>query len=153
MPVTSLWRVKGDVAAVVRYAGDAQKTRYAQDQKTVSETMERQGGTEGEFSVYDLHAVADYATRDSATTWKDGSGIVRQGHRTFRDAYCDVDDGIVTCIRMYGCGDAWDRRDHDGETCEITESIVGYLDGDLDYSWDALIESIADTVEKYTAEE
>ena len=63
MPVTSLWRVKGDVAAVVRYAGNAQKTRYAQDQKTVSETMEQQVVTEGEFSVYDLHTVADYATR------------------------------------------------------------------------------------------
>ena len=91
MPVTSLWRVKGDVAAVVRYAGDAQKTRYAQDQKTVSETMERQGGTEGEFSVYDLHAVADYATRDSATTWKDGSGIVRQ---LVSGINCDPDTAV-----------------------------------------------------------
>ena len=103
------------------------------------------------------HAMTDYGAKLRAGGYWSlpghGSGIVRQGHRTFRDAYCDVDDGIVTCIRMYGCGDAWDRRDHDGETCEITESIVGYLDGDLDYSWDALIESIADTVEKYTAEE
>ena len=91
MPVTSLWRVKGDVAAVVRYAGDAQKTRYAQDQKTVSETMEQQGGTGGEFSVYDLHAVADYATRDSATTWRDGSGIVRQ---LVSGINCDPDTAV-----------------------------------------------------------
>ena len=91
MPVTSLWRVKGDVAAVVRYAGDAQKTRYAQDQKTVSETMEQQGSTGGEFSVYDLHAVADYATRDSATTWKDGSGMVRQ---LVSGINCDPDTAV-----------------------------------------------------------
>lgn len=74
--MTSLWRVKGDMGAVLDYASDEKKTLYKKsDQKTVAETMERQSGTEGEIQIHDLHTVADYAMRGNATVWQDENGL------------------------------------------------------------------------------
>ena len=92
MPVTSLWRVKGDVAAVVEYATDEKKTQWEkQDRKTVFETMEQQGGTDGEFYVCDLNAVTDYAMRGNATLWRDDSGIT---HQLVSGINCDPDTAV-----------------------------------------------------------
>ena len=104
MPVTSLWRVTGDVAAVIDYTMDERKTEYAissldvtaeelaqplnaaLDRKTVAETMEQQGGTDGEICVSDLHSVTDYAMRGNATVWQDAAGIP---HRLVTGINCD----------------------------------------------------------------
>lgn len=83
MPVTSLWRIKGDVAAVVDYAKDDEKTIWD------SSIFEAQGAEpDGQIFVDDLHDVADYVTRQTATIWRDQSGTV---HRLVSGLNCDPD--------------------------------------------------------------
>lgn len=64
--------------------------------------------------------------------------------------YCDVDagQGTVTGIRMYGPGDARERRDHDGESVDITEALEHFLTGNgEDYTWDDFVGEIAETAQ------
>lgn len=83
MPVTSLWRIKGDVAAVVDYAQDSSKTTWD------SSILESQGATtDGQIFVQDLHDVTDYVSRSSATIWKDSTGAI---HRLVSGLNCDPD--------------------------------------------------------------
>lgn len=42
---------------------------------------------------------------------------------TIAAAYCDVNHGIVEGDRLYGVEDALIRRDHFGETCDITDAF------------------------------
>lgn len=88
MPVTSLWRVTGDVAAVIDYTTDEQKTEYTitSSDEAAAEAMEHQSGTDGEICVGDLHAVTDYAMRGNATVWQDAAGVP---HRLVSGINCD----------------------------------------------------------------
>lgn len=98
MPVTSLWRVKGDVASVIDYTTDEKKTKWAtMDRKAVAESMEQQGGTDGEITVHDLHAVTDYAMRGNATVWRDAQGI---NHRLVSGINCDPDVAVDEMRRV-----------------------------------------------------
>lgn len=96
VPVTSLWRIKGDVAAVIEYAEDPGKTQWAiehlgvtaeemqlpidlaRDHRVTAAAMETPDGENGEFSVSDLSAVTDYAMRGNATLWRDDRGEIHR---------------------------------------------------------------------------
>lgn len=115
MPVTSLWRIKGDVAAVIDYTTDERKTQWAiehldvtaeelkmpldaaRDRRVVAEAMEAPAGEDGEFAVSDLSAVADYATRGNATVWRDSRG---EKHRLVSGVNCCPDTAVDEMRRI-----------------------------------------------------
>ncbi len=67
-------------------------------------------------------------------------GVMRDDDAFLMGAYADVTNGIVTDIRFYENGDAYEERDWRGRTLNITDPIYEYLsDGK---SWDEMIHSI-----------
>lgn len=68
-------------------------------------------------------------------------------------ACADIEDGIVTDIRIYTVGDARERRDFYGESCDITSAFDGEY-GYLSYwDWDVMIAEIIDLVQQYDADQ
>ena len=63
-----------------------------------------------------------------------------------KGAYCDLENGIVTDIRLYAVGDAQEARDYYGESVCITEPIEEYITDHND--WDMLINEIYNLIEK-----
>lgn len=68
------------------------------------------------------------------------TGAVPADYQTIHSVWCDVENGIVTDIRLYAVGDARERRDYYGETTNITEPIEDYLKCNID--WDSMIYEI-----------
>ncbi|MBM6725078.1 hypothetical protein [Pseudoflavonifractor phocaeensis] len=64
--------------------------------------------------------------------------------------YCDVDTehGIVSNIRMYGSGDAMERRDYYGESVNITSALDHYFTNH-DYEWNDFVQEIAEIVQEH----
>lgn len=68
------------------------------------------------------------------------TGVIPSDYKTISRVCCDVEGGIVTAIRIYGYGDAYERRDYYGETTNITDPIEDYLKCNID--WDSMIYEI-----------
>lgn len=73
---------------------------------------------------------------------------------TIAAAFCDVEDGIVTDIRLYDYSEGRIPQDYYKESCEITDAFynqhgTGYFDGN--YDWDDFIEQIVDIVKAHIA--
>lgn len=62
---------------------------------------------------------------------------------------CDVEDGVVTDIRLYVVGEPMTCADYNGDSCSITEAVCDYLAGNSDHAWDELIDAIAQLVREY----
>ena len=67
-------------------------------------------------------------------------GDIPDDFKTIKSVCCDVSDGIVTDIRLYGVGDSQEARDYHGESIEITEPVESYLRREI--SWDEMISEI-----------
>lgn len=80
-------------------------------------------------------------------------GMVPKDFGYICGVFCDVEDGEVTDIRLYCYGDAEERKDYYGESIDITEPVKRYLMGMSEWSWDAMIQEISDTITSYTDEE
>lgn len=68
------------------------------------------------------------------------TGAVPADYQTLHSVWCDVEDGIVTDIRLYAVGDARERRDYYGESTDITAPVEDYLKCNID--WDSMIYEI-----------
>ena len=66
---------------------------------------------------------------------------------TIKALYASYEDGVVTDIRLYLQGDAWQRRDYEGweGTVDITKALEDYIRSYYS-TWDDLIEGIAEIV-------
>lgn len=63
-----------------------------------------------------------------------------------KEMRCDVENGIVTGIRLYTVGDAYVPRDYHEQSIDITDPLIDYL-RDGDRSWDQLIWGIYRVIE------
>ena len=90
------------------------------------------------------HAMKAYgpALRNGHYIAVGGTGQHPEGFQTFKSAYADVEDGVASDIRLYAVGDAILRRDHDGDSAEITGPVNRFLSGDV--SWNMMIDEIED---------
>lgn len=68
------------------------------------------------------------------------TGVIPSDYKTLSRVCCDVEGGIVTDIRSYGYGDAYERRDYYGESTDITAPVEDYLKCNID--WDSMIYEI-----------
>ena len=68
------------------------------------------------------------------------TGVIPSDYKTLSRVCCDIEGGIVTDIRVYGYGDAYERRDYYGESTDITAPIEDYLKCNID--WDSMIYEI-----------
>lgn len=68
------------------------------------------------------------------------TGVIPSDYKTISRVCCDVEGGIVTDIRIYGYGDAYERRDYYGESTDITAPVEDYLKCNID--WDSMIYEI-----------
>lgn len=68
------------------------------------------------------------------------TGVIPSDYKTISRVCCDVEVGIVTDIRIYGYGDAYERRDYYGESTDITAPVEDYLKCNID--WDGMIYGI-----------
>lgn len=74
-------------------------------------------------------------------------GVIDSRHSYLSSAHADVEDGIVTDIRLYAVGEAKKHRDYYGESLDITEQLTAYIMGRSDnLTWGDLIQSIAQAV-------
>ena len=68
------------------------------------------------------------------------TGAVPADYKTLFRVCCDVEGGIVTDIRIYVYGDAYECRDYYGESTDITVPVEDYLKCNID--WDSMIYEI-----------
>lgn len=73
-------------------------------------------------------------------------GEIPDDYKTIKSVHCDVKDGIVTDIRLYGVGDSQEARDYHGESIEITEPVESYLRREID--WNEMISAIESIIRK-----
>ena len=73
-------------------------------------------------------------------------GAVPADYQTLRSVHCDVEDGIVTDIRLYAVGAARERCDYYGESTDITSPVEDFLKGNID--WDDMIDEIESIIEE-----
>ena len=72
------------------------------------------------------------------------TGVVPNDEATLHSVHCDVENGIVTDIRLYTVGAARERRDYYGESTNITSPVEEYLKCNID--WDEMIAEIENII-------
>lgn len=72
-------------------------------------------------------------------------GQVPPDFRYVNSVYCDVVNGVCTDIRLYCVGDAVMRSDWEGASINITDPLVSYLKGEL--NWNEMIGEIEYIIE------
>lgn len=79
-----------------------------------------------------------------------GVGVIPDDFAFIRRVCCDVENGVVTDIRLYAVNDAMEERDYNEESVNITEPVESYVANRI--GWDDMIDEIESIVREYIAE-
>lgn len=79
-----------------------------------------------------------------------GVGVIPDDFAFIRRVCCDVENGVVTDIRLYAVNDAMEERDYNEKSVNITEPVESYVANQI--GWDDMIDEIESIVREYIAE-